>query len=115
MENDDPIDRVRPIDFAPEDKKLMRREDVADFGDIEVVRPKDAMYVAIAKHVHKKDMVVIWTGLLGWVPLSDAVPAQLLDIVQADTLRAASTSKFEVKVVRVLPPTNAGPKGVLVS
>lgn len=92
----------------------MRPEDVADFGDIRVVTPEDAVYVAIAQHVFKRDTVVIWTGLLGWVPLSDAIPAQLLNLKQATDLRGASTSKFEVKVIRVVPPVSAGPKGVLV-
>lgn len=93
---------------------LMKREDVADFGDIQVVTPKDAVYVAIGRHVHKPDFVVIWTGLLGWVPLADAIPAQLLDLKQATDLRGAMTSKFRINVVRVLPPTSAGNKGIIV-
>jgi hypothetical protein len=94
----------------------MKPEDVADIkpfrsDDIVLERPKDAAYVAIAVHRYKTDVVVIWTGLLGWVPLTDAIPAQLLDIVQARSLalRALLNDKFKVNVIRVVPPMGRGP------
>lgn len=95
----------------------MKPEDVAEIprirsDDIVTERPKDAVYVAIARHVHKQDFCAVWTGLLGWVPLTDAIPAQLLDIVQADGLRATLTDKFRINVIRVLPPI--GHKGPVV-
>lgn len=92
----------------------MKREDVADFGSVEVVTNPDAVYVAIGRHVIRKDTVVIWTGLLGWVPLTDAIPAQLLNQQQATDLRGAMTSKFDINVIRVLPPVSAGAKGIRV-
>ena len=92
----------------------MNPDDVADFSNaprsdsIVIERPKDAVYVAIGRHVFKPDVVVIWTGLLGWVPLADAIPAQLIDIKQADQLRGAMTDKWKINVIRLVPPTGKG-------
>ena len=84
------------------------KEIPADRGGLApvVVVDPDAVYVVIARHVHKVDFCAIWTGVLGWVPLTDAIPAQLLSWKQADDLRKADTTKFRINVVRVIPPTN---------
>lgn len=64
----------------------------------------DAVYCVLGRHRHKKDLVVIWTGVLGWVPLADMIPGQLVDWQHAVQLRAVHTSKFELNVIRMVAP-----------
>lgn len=65
---------------------------------------EDAVYCVIGRHKFKKDMTVIWTGVLGFVPLADMIPAQLIDWRTAVQLRATETGKFDLNVIRMVAP-----------